>query len=190
MVFFMRKIASLLCVCSLFWCMMLMSRDHALQSVSSFEQSRESMLRLHVVAESNSETDQAEKLLVRDAVLELLEAELQSVSSQQEAKCVIESRMEDIIRVAERTCDLPVTATLCREDFPSIAYNGQIVPRGEYLALRIVIGQGQGRNWWCVLFPPLCYADVQYDETMEVDAGIPQELEIRWFLKEWLEERK
>ena len=170
--------------------MLLMSRDHAMQSVSSFDQSWESMLRLHVVAESDSEKDQATKLLVRDAVLRLLKEELQSVSTQEEASRVIQSRMGDIIRIAEQTCSMPVTATLCREDFPSIAYNGRIVPKGEYLALRIVIGAGEGRNWWCVLFPPLCYADVQYDETVEVDPNSPQELEIRWFFKEWLEEHK
>ena len=170
--------------------MMLMSRDHALQSVGSFDQNWESMLRLHVVAESDSEADQAMKLQVRDAVLRLLSAELQSVSSQEAAKQVIRRRMDEIIDTAEQTCDLPVTATLCREEFPSIAYNGTIVPKGEYLALRIVIGQGQGRNWWCVLFPPLCYADVRYDETVQVDPDAAQELEIRWFLKEWLQERK
>jgi len=181
----------LLLVLSLACCLPMMTKYHTARAVPDAD----SMLRLHVVAQSNSESDQAQKLLVRDAVLELLADDMRAVSSRQEAQQVVSGYLDEIRITAKETLarngsDADVSVSLSVEDFPSICYNGQIVPKGEYLALRIVLGDGKGKNWWCVLFPPLCYGDVHYDETVEVSSDTPQELEIRWFIKEWLDERK
>ena len=118
----------------------------------------EKMVRLHVVAQSDLACDQDEKLLVRDAVLQILEAPLCNVKSREEAAAVIETMLPQIVEAArgalakETERDAPqVTTALSTERFPSIAYRGRIVPAGEYMALRITIGRGGGRNWWCVL---------------------------------------
>ena len=93
--------------------------------------------------------------------------------------------MSDIIVITNRS--------LCREDFPSIAYNGQIVPKGEYLALRIVIGAGEGRNRWCVLFPPLCFSPAaaeEYFTDREMDIlSKPEQFRFRFAIWEWLKKR-
>lgn len=150
----------------------------------------EKMVRLHVVAQSDLACDQDEKLLVRDAVLQILEAPLCNVKSREEAAAVIETMLPQIEEAArgalakETERDAPqVTTELSTERFPSIAYRGRIVPAGEYMALRITIGRGGGRNWWCVLFPPLCYADV-HGVTDEEESARP---EVRWLLKDWIE---
>ena len=151
----------------------------------------EKMVRLHVVAQSDLACDQDEKLLVRDAVLQILEAPLCNVKSREEAAAVIETMLPQIEEAArgalakETERDAPqVTTALSTERFPSIAYRGRIVPAGEYMALRITIGRGGGRNWWCVLFPPLCYADVHGVTDADEENARP---EVRWLLKDWIE---
>ncbi len=150
----------------------------------------EKMVRLHVVAQSDLACDQDEKLLVRNAVLQILEAPLCNVKSREEAAAVIETMLPQIEETARGALakatgrSAPqVTAVLSTERFPSIAYRGRIVPAGEYMALRITIGRGGGRNWWCVLFPPLCYADVHGVADEEEN----ERPEVRWFLKDWIE---
>ncbi len=151
----------------------------------------EKMVRLHVVAQSDLACDQDEKLLVRDAVLQILEAPLCNVKSREEAAAVIETMLPQIEEAARGALakatgrNAPqVTAALSTERFPSIAYRGRIVPSGEYAALRVTIGNGGGRNWWCVLFPPLCYADVHGATDADEENARP---EVRWLLKDWIE---
>lgn len=149
------------------------------------------MVRLHVVADANDAQSQARKLLVRDAVLRVLDADMRRVDDVWEAEACVAAHLDEICVAAQEAlaqdgcADCSVTAQVQIETFPSIVYNGQIVPAGNYTALRVVIGRGQGRNWWCVLFPPLCYADVHYDETQQSEQ-VEQPVEIRWFVQEWL----
>ena len=100
------------------------------------------VVRLHVLANSDTEEDQALKLLVRDAVRESL-PELEAIA-------------EETVRA--NGYDYAVTAELEDTAFPTKEYDGFSLPAGEYLALRILIGEGVGQNWWCVVFPPLCTA--------------------------------
>lgn len=124
------------------------------------------VVRLHVLANSDSEEDQALKLLVRDRVLERAAAILEEAGDRQEAEALLRRAIPELEAAAAREIaaegyDYSVTAELVEAAFPTKEYQGFTLPAGRYLALRIVIGQGAGQNWWCVVFPPLCVsADV------------------------------
>ena len=121
------------------------------------------VVRLHVLANSDSEEDQALKLQVRDAVLDRAEDLLAQTSSRAEAEGKLRGQLLEFERLAEAVVreagyDYEVTAELTDTEFPTREYEGFTLPAGEYLALRILIGEAAGRNWWCVVFPPLCTA--------------------------------
>ena len=123
------------------------------------------IIRFHVVANSDQTRDQELKLAVRDAVLEYLHPKLSEVRDQEAAVQSIESDLEEIEKVAVGTlraegCSDGVEAHLGTFNFPARAYGPVTFPQGRYQALRIVLGEGKGRNWWCCLFPPLCYVDL------------------------------
>ena len=109
-----------------------------------------SLIRLHVVARSDSPADQAEKLQMRDKVLEVLSPLLADCAGPEEASDLIRGSFPLLESLGD------VRVTLAREYFPTRQYEGFALPAGEYDALRVVIGEGGGRNWWCVVFPPLC----------------------------------
>ena len=119
------------------------------------------VLRLHVIASSDSEEDQALKLLVRDAVLEEAQALLSEVCNKAQAEKTVCENLERLRSVAEKTVrdngyDYPVAIELGKEEYPTKNYESCCFPAGEYTSLRILIGKASGQNWWCVLFPPLC----------------------------------
>ena len=124
------------------------------------------LIRLHIVANSNSRQDQHLKLEVRDAVLAKIETLFRGVASKEEAREVLDNNLARIKDVAEREVrrrgrDYPVKVMLGSFSFPARTYGALTVPAGEYEALRIVIGDGAGDNWWCILFPPLCLLDME-----------------------------
>ena len=130
---------------------------------------REKLVRLHVVAVSDDEEEQALKLRVRDAVLAYLSPLLAETDSAAEAKELIEERLPDVALAAQSAAEgRPVTVSLRRESFPTREYEGFTLPAGDYDSLRIVLGEGQGHNWWCVVFPPLCLSAAQTEELQEV----------------------
>lgn len=119
------------------------------------------VLRLHVIANSDSDADQELKLLVRDAILEETRKILKNVKSREEAEKIISENSALLENIALETVrknqfDYPVTLELGREKYPTKNYESCAFPSGEYLSLRIKIGEASGQNWWCVLFPPLC----------------------------------
>ncbi len=121
----------------------------------------EKLIRLHVVANSDSEEDQALKLKVRDAVTEDVAGLLDGVTKRAEAVRLIEENLDEITAAARETvikngCDFDVAAAVGEETFPTRDYETFSLPAGEYTSLRVVIGSGSGQNWWCVIFPPLC----------------------------------
>jgi stage II sporulation protein R len=123
------------------------------------------IIRFRVLAASDSAFDQAVKLKVRDAVLAYLRPELQGAGSETTADTLISGRLPEIRQVALQTLrsngsDQPVQVSCGVTAFPVKTYGSYIFPAGNYDALKIVIGPGQGHNWWCVLFPPLCYVDL------------------------------
>ena len=136
-----------------------------------------SVIRLHIIANSDSEEDQALKLAVRDRVLEQAEALYPRGATLAEARQVLEDHL-DVLTQAGRAVveewgeDYPVSAQLTRCWFPTKEYEGFALPAGEYTALRVVIGQGEGQNWWCVAFPPLCLgaASETVDQAAQADS--------------------
>lgn len=124
------------------------------------------VLRLHVLANSDTDADQALKLRVRDAVLEEARTLLPETATRQEALEILADSLPELARVGADTVaaagySYPVTASL-EEDawFPTKHYGDLSLPTGPYTALRLVIGEGAGQNWWCVVFPPLCLGAV------------------------------
>lgn len=121
------------------------------------------VVRLHVLANSDSEEDQALKLKVRDRILEYTEPLLASAGDRSQAEALLRGRVPELEELAAREIqasgyDYPVTIELEDTVFPTREYEDFTLPAGKYLALRAVIGAGEGRNWWCVVFPPLCAA--------------------------------
>ena len=125
---------------------------------------QEKVLRLHVLAASDSETDQQLKLAARDAVLEFITPLLEACGSREEAVLIAEENLPMLARLAADASGQRATAYISRGDFPSREYGGFSLPAGEYTALRIELENGAGQNWWCVVFPPLCTALAEEDE--------------------------
>ena len=121
----------------------------------------DNVIRFHVIANSDTEEDQALKLRVRDAVLELCAPILRPCTSREEAVQAVLSLKDEIQNTAEVTlreagCDDAVTVTLSEEGYPEKRYESLCFPSGTYLSLRVCIGEAKGQNWWCVLFPAIC----------------------------------
>nr|WP_315989530.1 stage II sporulation protein R [Desulforamulus aquiferis] len=122
------------------------------------------LIRLHVIANSNSFEDQTLKLHVRDLVVNEMKERFNQANSRQEAEEVVLASLEEIKELASRQIsregkDYPVEIMVGDYDFPTKSYGNFTLPAGNYHAVRVVIGEGQGNNWWCVLFPPLCFVD-------------------------------
>lgn len=133
------------------------------------------LVRLHVVAASDSEADQAFKLRVRDGVLLYAQALLKDCASPDEAYQLICENAEGFEKAAQAVADGEGnTAEIHVETgvfaFPDREYDGARVPAGDYRALRVVIGSGKGHNWWCVLYPTLCVPDPQTQDVVYYSA--------------------
>ena len=141
----------------------------------------DNVLRLHVLANSDSQNDQALKLRVRDRVLERAEVILPEHVSLDEAALILEDNLVVLAAagaevVAQEGYDYPVSASLEETWFPTKEYSDFALPAGLYRALRIEIGEGQGQNWWCVVFPPLCLSSAgEYTQEIALDAGMSEQ---------------
>ncbi len=131
------------------------------------EQIYDNMIRLHVLAQSDSDADQAEKLRVRDAVLACLDASMGASDNFETARLAVAEMLPAIEDAAEKVTDAAVTVTLGKETYPVRQYEGFSLPAGEYTSLRVILGEGEGQNWWCVLFPRLCTARATKDTFYE-----------------------
>lgn len=137
----------------------------------------DTVVRLHVLANSDTEEDQALKLTVRDAILEVTTPLLADCDTQEEAAAVLNDNL-DLIRstaldtLAKNGCNAPVDVTLGREEYPVRDYDSFCFPAGEYLSLRVLIGEAEGQNWWCCLFPPLCVGSATVPPDEAEDAFI------------------
>lgn len=132
------------------------------------------VLRLHVVANSDSDSDQARKLLVRDAVLARAAALLEGADDRLDAEQALIPHLDELAQAGEEALARtgradPVRVALADQWFPTKEYDGFSLPAGQYRALRVTIGEGRGQNWWCVVFPPLCLASVA-EESVEAAA--------------------
>lgn len=142
----------------------------------------EELIRLHVVANSDRVEDQELKLLVRDAIITSLRQALADVRDTEQAKEYLQENLPKLQELANKTLDAEGSAqqavvTLCREGFPTRQYNTFSLPAGIYEALRVTIGDGAGKNWWCVVFPSLCVPQTSqgFSDTA-AGAGFPDAL--------------
>lgn len=127
------------------------------------------LIRFHVIANSDSAEDQALKLKVRDKVLEYITPKLKNSKSIDESRKILKDNDEAIRKIAESVISknrykYGVKTELSYEKFPVKTYGNITLPQGEYEAYRIIIGSGSGQNWWCVMFPPLCFIDITKGE--------------------------
>ena len=148
----LKRIASLALIVAIVWAGGLLADKERL---------RQDILRLHVVAASDSEADQEVKLWVRDAVLGSLRQGLSDLTDVEQAKDYVTQMLPKIeqaanLVLAEAGFGHTVQVSLTEWEFPEREYDTFSLPSGVYNALRVVIGEGEGRNWWCVVFPELC----------------------------------
>lgn len=168
------KIAAVMTIAFFFFFGILMniyiSTDKELSDVA------DKIIRLHVVANSDSPSDQQLKLQVRDKVIQKMSGRFEGLRDVSEVKSVITASLGEIEGIVREAIEengklYDVKAALVKTDFPTKAYGNLTLPAGTYQALNIVIGEGKGKNWWCVMFPPLCFIDVAHgvvpEETMK-----------------------
>ena len=143
----------------------------------NYEDVKDSLIRFHVIANSDNDEDQTLKLKVKNKVIEYLYPYLSKSRSVDNSREIIKNNMDKVKTIAEDVIrqegyDYCVNLELSRENFPDKSYGNIVLPQGNYEAFRIIIGKGEGRNWWCVMFPPLCFVDeskaeVEYDKVEE-----------------------
>lgn len=134
---------------------------------------RNSVLRMHVIANSDSDADQELKLKVRDAVLQAGKEYFDGsiTASQAEEKLIpVKEKLEQAARqtIEENGFDYSVRVTICKEYFGTRTYDNDItLPAGQYEAVKVIIGEGKGHNWWCVMFPPMCLPAAESDAEID-----------------------
>lgn len=166
----------------------------------------DSVVRLHILANSDSETDQNIKLAVRDALLKRNTELLTAGVNSENAESYFEASKEELQRTANRVLkengfDYGAEIKLCREIYPTRVYGELTFPSGEYTSVKVVLGSGKGHNWWCVMFPPLCVpaaageVEGNGEELSEylTDAGESivtsgEKYKVKFKLLEWFEE--
>lgn len=141
----------------------LLSANSYVNAVSS--NIADGVFRLHVIANSDSFEDQNLKYKVRDALLDYMNSICSDVSSKEDAMNIASEHLEDFKAIAENVIyennyTYPVSVEIGKYDFPTKNYGDVSIPAGIYDALRVKIGKASGKNWWCVMFPPLCFVDV------------------------------
>ena len=122
------------------------------------------IIRFHVIANSDTTFDQNLKLEVKDKILEYISPKLKDSKNIQQSREILRENNKQIIAIAQNVVkqngyNYTVESTLSRENFPIKTYGNITLPQGNYEAYRVVIGEGKGQNWWCVMFPPLCFID-------------------------------
>ena len=164
------------CVCVLIFALII-----AIIPVNGEENIYSDVIRLHVIANSNSDEDQALKLKVRDAIIEYSAPLLEGCRTKEEAEGIFTSHLQKIEALAKAVIEKEgyaynVSALLDEEKYPTRDYGDISLPAGNYLSLRVVIESGEGKNWWCVLFPPLCTSMAMGDKSMSkelcIEAGL------------------
>lgn len=127
------------------------------------------VIRLHVLANSDEPYDQDLKIKVKNGIIKMLEQDLNNSMSKDETRIVLLKNLDEIEQKAaeiikQNGYDYNVSAKICFDNFPTKQYANVVLPAGEYEALKIEIGEAKGKNWWCVMFPPLCFIDATFNE--------------------------
>ena len=143
------------------------------------ENYKEKLIRFHVIANSDTEEDQELKLKVRDEIISYLQPKLENSSSIEESEKIITSEYDNLQSISRKTIldngnNYDVKVGIEYSNFPTKQYSNVVLPAGEYKALKVVIGEGKGKNWWCVMFPPLCFVD---EENGVIDKSTDEKLQ-------------
>lgn len=151
--------------------------------VSEAEDIYDGLIRLHVIANSDSEEDQQLKLTVRDRILERVEGLLEEASDTESALSLLREDIGNIEREAREVItgqgfDYGVNAVLTVEYYPTREYDELTLPAGEYKSLKVIIGGGEGQNWWCVLYPPLCRKSASVNEELAQTGFTPSQIRL------------
>lgn len=126
------------------------------------------LIRLHVIAVSDEEKEQSIKLQVRDAVLNYISPRLEKAEDASEAQSIVNYNLKEIQNTAEKASKgRKVKVTLSKEYYPTRDYENFCLPAGKYTSLRIILGEGKGHNWWCVVFPPLCISAAEREKAFD-----------------------
>lgn len=150
------------------------------------------MIRLHVIANSDSKADQTVKLKVRDKILEYVSELTKDCADINEAREKVSAKLPELSEIAEEVLSqngfsYGAKAELSNEFFPTKDYTGFSLPSGEYNALRIHLGDSKGQNWWCVLFPPLCISAAEAETTEQLQTAGLSDSEIQLITSDTIE---
>lgn len=130
-----------------------------------YEDVKDVLIRFHVLANSDTDEDQQLKIKVKNEIIKYLYPYLKDSDSLATSRKILKDNESEVINIAKRVIkesgyNYGVTTELGKENFPEKSYGNITLPQGEYEAFRVIIGDGNGHNWWCVMFPPLCFTDV------------------------------
>ena len=133
------------------------------------------IIRFHVIANSDTASDQALKLKVRDGILSYLTPKLNNSRDIAESREILKGNNSEVLSICRKIIkdngySYSVTSTLGTDNFPVKDYGNLTLPQGSYEAYRVIIGSGQGKNWWCVMFPPLCFVDLSKGQVSEAES--------------------
>jgi len=154
---------------------------------------KDHIIRFHIRANSDKEEDQDLKLKVRDEILKEMKEKFQGIKDIAESRRIIKDNMEEMKKITERIVaregkDYEVNITLGEDNFPTRKYGNLVLPAGAYETLLITLGEGRGKNWWCVMFPPLCFVDITHsvahnlEEELDIELNEDEEppLKLKW----------
>lgn len=150
---------------------------HTMIEESFAKKYNDKLIRFHIRANSDNEEDQNLKLKIRDEILEEMEEKFSDTKSLNESRNIIKENMDKMKEITEKVIDregkdYEVAVTLGQDKFPTRKYGDLVLPAGDYETLLITIGEGKGQNWWCVMFPPLCFVDITHSVAYNVEEDI------------------
>lgn len=153
-----KKIIMISLICGLLFTMLVSVSAYAKKISNDISNS---VIRFHVLANSDEEFDQQLKLCVRDEILKSMSEDMNGCTNRGDAEEYLKNHIDEITSIAKRVItengyDYDVNTTLSIEHYPIRYYNNAAFPEGCYESLRVIIGSGEGHNWWCVMYPPLC----------------------------------
>lgn len=153
------------------------------EDMESKKEYKDEIIRFHIRANSDKEEDQELKLKIRDEILKEMKVKFENTVDLDESRKVIVENMEEMKTITEKVIqnegeDYSVDITLGQDNFPTRKYGNLVFPAGDYETLLITLGEGSGQNWWCVMFPPLCFVDITHSVAYNLENELEAEPKI------------
>lgn len=161
---FLKNISLIFTICFIVVCANILMGHIEAHNSTIYDIKSANLIRLHVLANSDSPKDQKVKLMVRDAIVQYLSPKLKDVKSNRIAKQIVTDNKVELTEISKSVLvsngfSYSVNIEVGAFDFPVKSYGDLTLPEGKYEAVRVLLGEAKGANWWCVLFPPLCFID-------------------------------